>query len=318
MTDDKADNITQPEDEVVTTANPDAQPTDAQAQPDAATEENKLSGLMAGNDALQAKPAKPAVNLEADAMRAAEQALAEGEKALADANAQIIQEGATPQVVAKPTARIKRELVLRVLLAVNVLAMVIVSILPSPDQSDPIAGNPTVIEPQPQGPALRQMSEPVNRAMQASENRDFAGAIAILEAYIDSNPRMHSAERLSVYIALSSYANRNKDFATSEEYSRKVQALEQSHSLPDDLVLMAEAAIKNGDQESLRRIWARFLLQQRQIPTSLYQHVAQAYLQLGDSYRKDADIADEVVRRKELNDAAARLRAEAIKARGGK
>jgi hypothetical protein len=35
----------------------------------------------------------------------------------------------------------------------------------------------------------------------------------------------------------------------------------------------------------LRRVWARFLLQQRQVPSSLYKHVAEAYLQLGDSYR---------------------------------
>lgn len=317
MTDDKADNITEPEDEVVTTASPDAQPTEAQAQPDAGAEENQLSGLMAGNEVPQAKPAKPAVNLEADAMRAAEQALAEGQKALADANAQIKQ-GATAQVVAKPTSRINRELVLRVLLAVNVLAMVIVSLLPAPANTDANDGNSSVVEPQPTRPALRQMSEPVNRAWQASENRDFASAVVILETYLQDNPRMHSAERLSVMTALIHYSSRNNDFAKSQKYARQTQALEQSHSLPEDLVHMAEAAIKSGDQESLRRIWARFLLQQRQIPTWLYQHVAQAYLQLGDSYRKDADIADQAVRRKELDDATARLRAEAIKARGGK
>ena len=110
MTDDKADNITKPEDEVATTANPDAQPTEAQAEPgagspDAGTEENKLGGLMAESEVPTAKAAaKPAVNLEADAMRAAEEALAEGEKALAEANAQL-QEDATPRVTEKPKSR---------------------------------------------------------------------------------------------------------------------------------------------------------------------------------------------------------------------
>tara|TARA_R110002072_G_scaffold174303_4_gene329469 strand:- start:83092 stop:84063 length:972 start_codon:yes stop_codon:yes gene_type:complete len=323
VTDDKADNITKPEDEVATTANPDAQPTEAQAEPgagspDAGTEENKLGGLMAESEVPTAKAAaKPAVNLEADAMRAAEEALAEGEKALAEANAQL-QEDATPKVTEKPKSRVSREMVLRVLLAVNVLAMIAVAMIPAPakveDNVDPVP----VVVPQPKGPAVRQMSEPVNRAWQASENRDFARAVAILEAYLQDNPRMHSAERLSVMTALSHYASRDSDFAKSQKYAQQARALEQSHSLPEDLVHMAEAAVKNGDQESLRRIWARFLLQQQQVPTWLYQHVAQAYLQLGDSYRKDADAADEAARRKELNDAAARLRAEAIKFGGGK
>ena len=75
---------------------------------------------------------------------------------------------------------------------------------------------------------------------------------------------------------------------------------------------------RGGDQESLRRVWARFLLQQRQIPSWLYQHVAQAYLQLGDSYRKDADAAERQAREQDLEAAAARLRAEAVNREGGK
>jgi hypothetical protein len=314
VTDDKADDITEPEDEVVTTENGGAQPTDAQVQPDAQAEENKLSGLMAGS----AVPlAKSAVHLEADAMRHAEQAVAEGEKALADANTHL-QEAATAQVAAKPASRFNRERVLRVLLAVNVLAMIVVSMLSAPTNTDPSDGNPAVVEPQPKGPAVRHLSEPVNRAMQASENRDFAGAVAILETYLQDSPRMNAAERLSVMAALSYYASRNADFAKSRKYAQQAQDLEQSHSLAEDLVLVAEAAIKSGDQESLRRIWARFQLQQQQIPPWLYQHVAQAYLQLGDSNHKDAGTAADAARRKELNDATARLRAEAIKAKSGK
>lgn len=317
MTDDKADNITQPDDEVVKTASPDAPPADAQAQPDAGAGENKLSGLMAGAETPTAKPGKASVDLEADAMRAAEQAVAEGEKALAEANAQL-REVAQAQTGAKPKSRFDREFLLRSLLAVNVLAMVVVAMLPSPTKVEPKPETPVVTDQQPKGPPVRQMSEPVNRALQASENRDFASAVAILEAYLNDNPRMHSAERLSVLTALSLYASRNNDFAKSQKYGQQAQALEQSHSLPEDLVHMAEAAVKNGDQESLRRIWARFLLQQRQIPTWLYQHVAEAYLQLGDSYRKDADRAAELARRKELDEAAARLRSEAIRQGGGK
>ena len=74
---------------------------------------------------------------------------------------------------------------------------------------------------------------------------------------------------------------------------------------------MAKAAAENGDQEALRRVWARFLLQQRQIPSWLYKHVAEAYLQLGDSYRQQANAGDEKARLQELENAAARLREQA-------
>ena len=52
--------------------------------------------------------------------------------------------------------------------------------------------------------------------------------------------------------------------------------------------------------------------------TWLYQHVAQAYLELGDSYRQDADEAERRARREELEQAAERLRAEALEREGKK
>lgn len=323
MTDDKGDNITGPVDEVATTTPPEVQTPDAlafagKAQPDAETGDNKLGELMAdaapgAPAAKQAKPVKPAVDLEAEALRAAEHALAEGQQALAAAREQLQQDSVAP-VAAPQSSRKTREMVLRVLLAVNVMAMLVVAMLPSPPASDHDTTTAPVVAPAPQaGPTARQMSEPVNRAWQASEARDYAKAISILEGYLADNPRMHAAERLNVMIALSMYAARNNDYAMSEKYGQQAKALEQTHYLPDDLVKMAEAAIARGDQETLRRVWARFLLQQRQIPTWLYQHVAQAYLELGDSYRKDADVGAEAARLAELNAATARLRAEALK-----
>ena len=63
----------------------------------------------------------------------------------------------------------------------------------------------------------------------------------------------------------------------------------------------------------MRRIWARFLLQQKQIPSWLYKHVAEAYLQLGDSYRNEANAAAEKQRIAELEALAARLRPQEAK-----
>lgn len=319
MSDDKADNNLAPEEEIATIPNSDAQSAAEPAKPAEAAEENKLSGLMADAPAKEKAADKPAVDLEAEALRAAEAAVAEGEQALAEAQVEL-QKQAGAQVAAKPAASRsnKKELALRALLAVNILAMLVVSMMPSVEGPQgpvgPVASKPPVQDP----PKPIPMSDPVNRAMQAAQNRDFASAVAILERHLNDAPLMHSAERLSVLLALSSYAARNNDFDKSRKFAQQAQALEQSHYLPEDLVNMAEAALKTGDQEALRRTWARFLLQQRQIPSWLYQHVAQAYLQLGDSYRTDADTAAEAARLIELQKAAARLRAEAMREGGNK
>jgi hypothetical protein len=106
---------------------------------------------------------------------------------------------------------------------------------------------------------------------------------------------------------LSHYASLANDFGRAQEFAQRAAGIGQSHSLPADLVAMAKAAAASGDQESLRRVWARFLLQQRQVPSWLYKHVAQAYLELGDSYRDQAGVGAEQERARKLQEAAARL-----------
>src|SRR5690606_9392424 len=143
-----------------------------------------------------------------------------------------------------PSSHKTRELVLRVLLAVNVLAMVVVSVLPAPAETVADAGKAPVVTPiEPNVPAPRKLSEPVNRAIQAAENGDFITATTILDRYLSDNPRMHVAERLSILTALELYASRTDDYAKSRKYAQMAQSLEQSHHLPEDLVKMAETAI---------------------------------------------------------------------------
>ena len=332
MSDDKADNNPAPEEEIATVSDQEAQTSPDSALSNDESQESsaddKMTGLMAEEPeaappaesgaaaAPEQAPAeqaeKPAVDLEAEAISAAQAAVAEGEKALADAQAEL-QARPAAQVRVQPKSNGRREFALRMLLAANILAMIVVSVMPT-SGSKPVddGGKANVVEPVPE-PVVRPapMTEPVNRAMQAAQNRDFANAVGILETYLNDTPLMHSAERLSVLLALSSYAARNMDFDKSRKYAQQAQSLEQSHYLPEDLINMAEAALASGDQETLRRTWARFLLQQRQIPSWLYQHVAKAYLQMGDSYRNDADQAAEAARLVELKAATARLRAEA-------
>ncbi len=283
----------------------------------AAPSGEKLTGLMAAGDkTVPAKTAaaKAAPDLDGQALRAAEQALAEGERALATARAHLHEER---PAVAKASRG--REVALRVLLAINVLAMLVVAMLPTQGaQQGPAAPATVETPPKTSQPAAARFNEPWNRALAAAENKDFAGAVTMLEQYLAASPRMAPGEQLNVLMTLSHYAARANDIKKSQQFRQRADALEQSHQLPEDLVAMAEAALKSGDQEALRRVWARFLLQQRQIPSWLYKHVAEAYLQLGDSYRQEANTAEERERLRALEAVATRLRAEALQGKEGK
>jgi hypothetical protein len=278
--------------------------TDATTTPARATAEAGSANLAS----LMATGKRAAPDLEQDALRAAEAALAEGERALAAARAQL-----QPPKPSTPP-RNRRELALRALLAVNVLAMVTIAMLPAGRDAADAAPAPHEVAAarEVQDAQLRRFNEPFNNALAAADRGEFVSAIAILERYLADNPRMAPSQRLNVLNMLSHYAANANDFAKSQQWAQQAAAIGQSHSLPADLVEMAKQALANGDQESLRRVWARFLLQQRQIPSWLYRHVAEAYLQLGDSYRKEADDAAERARRRELEELAARMREQAL------
>jgi len=278
----------------------------APAASTAPAEGTALSDLMASAAGEQTRKGP---DLERDALRAAEQALAEGHRALAAARAHLGAEPPAPQ-----RSNRTRELVLRGALIFNLMAMIVLAMLPAPSGKTDVAvaepapgahpapaatSDPTAAEP--------DFHEPWNQALAAADRRDFAGAITILEQYL--SPRMAPSQQLNVLMALAHYSARLGKFQEAQEYQRRADAIDKSHSLPEDLVAMAKAAAESGDQESLRRIWARFLLQQRQVPSWLYKHVAEAYLQLGDSYRLEANAAAEKARVEELERTAAELRA---------
>lgn len=297
-----------------------ATPTDAPAP--TTNPGGPLPSLMAAAPAA-APVAGP--NLEAEALRAARQAIAAGEKALAAAAAHL-----PPLTPTASRPRRRFDLVFGAILFVNLVALVVVASLPpaakaTPSPTDPAAPLPTTTPvattpvAQKDDPALRAFNAPFQRALAAADRGDYAAAVSTLEDYLAGTPALQPSQQVNVLNMLSHYASLANDFGRAQEFAQRAAGIGQSHSLPADLVAMAKAAAASGDQESLRRVWARFLLQQRQVPSWLYKHVAQAYLELGDSYRDQASAGAERERARKLQEAAARMaemKADAVE--GGK
>lgn len=280
--------------------------TAAAAAAAAAAESARLADLMARGEQ---RTAPPRPNLENEALRAAETALLQGQQALAAARAQL-------QEPAKPKGSRRREQMLRLLLAGNLLLMIAVMLLPSPSPMAPVQPEPAPVtkahdpavqqEPPAQPPA--SASDPYLQALAAANAGDYKTALALLDAYLAATPRLPSARLMGVYQAQAYYASLLGEDLRAADYERKAAALQQSHTLPEDLLTMAKHAEERGDTAAMRKVYARLLLQQRQIPPSLYKHVAEAYLKLGDSYRTAAESGAEAARKQELEQLRSNLR----------
>ena len=309
MTDDKADDISERIDDA-DQALREGKPEAAGTPP--AIDDQRLSDLMARPAAAgDGVDDSRATAMEQEALAAAEQAVTDGKAAAVEAEQSLAQ--GSPSSAAPRGAR--NELVLRALLAVNVIAMIVVALMPDPSPEPVIDGDSEapVSATAPVDPASTlTVNEPWNRALRASEQRDWSTAVTILDGYLRDRAGIAPSERLSVLSALSYYASQDRDFAASRRYAQQAQALTQSHFSSDDLVKEAEAARTSGDQAALRRVLARFLLQQDEAPSHLYPHLIKSYLELGDSYREDAAAGARAARTREMKAAAARLRAESL------
>ncbi len=272
---------------------------------------SQIADLMKPGPAAKAAP-----DLDHAALQAAEEALAAGQRALAAARAQ----------TGEPPRRSRlRQNVLRGLLAFNLLLMVGVMLLPAPvTDSGPVVNAPPQPIPAPvaqgtdapQGPGPQAPAGPragslYDQALRSAAEGNYDAAIVALERYLAESPRLHVGQQCNVYHALAHYSFQLGNLPKSQEYDQKAAALLRSHTLPEDLVQMAQQAEQRGDAEAMRRLWSRFLLQQRQVPASMYRHVAEAYLKLGDSYRMEAGKAAEAARIAELERVRQRVRDEA-------
>lgn len=199
-----------------------------------------------------------------------------------------------------------RLMVLRALLAANVLAMVALLFVPTGttrQSSKPSegTGNPEPVHQDPTGhastPRPRRPAYPdkelYTHALQLGSEGKYVEAVEAFEEYLRRNPALPNDQRRNVFLAMQYYnsgAGRTKE---AEACLASAQQLIDRSFLPEDLLTAAELAEKSGNGAEMRRNYARFLLLQKSLPAALRERVAEAYLKLGDSYRVEADKGEE-------------------------
>lgn len=203
--------------------------------------------------------------------------------------------GATPE----PAAPERNPWVLRALLLINLAMMGVVLALPigkapAPDhtgeQPAPKVDDPFLKPPRQLGglPTSKYWDE----ALQSAGKGDLSNAIMLLERYLELSPDMTDVERRLVYNQIAYYLAKDGRTEAALDYERRSSQLMSRSHLPDDLLQSAHRAEQEGKLPAMRSAYARFLLQQKQIPPSLRRHIAEAYLKLGESYRLEAEAGE--------------------------
>lgn len=253
----------------------------------AAADEERLEGLMAKGD------------LDERARRAAREAVA-----VAKSEPEAGGEGPQPSSATPPPAR--REFWLRVLLLTNVVLVAALMALPGskPEPSaqpaespaantapggEEAAPRPAPVVPPPRRAGVRPRGELWERAVRLAGRGRYAEAVTELERYLSSRPNMTDAERRLVYNQLAYYLVKDGRLDEAMRYERMSSQLMARTHLPEDLLRAARRAKKEGDLPGMRAAYARFLLQRKQVPPSLRAAFAEAYLELGESYRLEAE-----------------------------
>lgn len=202
---------------------------------------------------------------------------------------------AAPRGAAAPGAPARREWFVRALLALNLALVGAVLALPlgrraEPEGSAPPAQEPRT-EPAPTKPQTFSMGEQslYLRGLELAANGQFDDAIGLLEAHLKANPYMGEVEQRLVYHALAMFAVRAGRGDDANRYEAAMDKLRVGAQLPQDLLDLARQAEADGRGGDMRRYYARFLLQQKQVPPSLRDRIAEAYLKLGDGYRIEAE-----------------------------
>ncbi len=257
----------------------------------ASVEASKNAGQTEGEalDRLMAAGA-PAAGAETPAVAA------EGEESSPVSREAETTAGAAPIFRRAARSGARLDVVLQVALAINVVVLAVLlgttsstgvtESAPPPAQSDPVLTPLREIGQLPDSPLWEQ-------AVRAAGTGDYAGAVRLLESYLEATPQMSDVERQLVYNQVAYYLIKVGRVAESQRYTDRARELLGRVYLGQDLLQAAEAAGGRGALEQMRASYARFLLQLEQTSPAVRQREAEALLRLGDSYRIEAGGRDD-------------------------
>ncbi len=125
-------------------------------------------------------------------------------------------------------------------------------------------------------------------AWKAAEKGDHARAVALLRALLKEEPGMAPSLRRTVHLQLAHFYGLAGEY---EEMRKQISLAEEGIKralIPEDLWNLGEEATALGNHRMARRYYARFLLQEAQIPKERRKDIPLAYLRLADGYRNQA------------------------------
>jgi tetratricopeptide (TPR) repeat protein len=275
-----------------------AKPTAAQT-----TGGGPLESLMAGGKKPEAQPhkgdGKP--DLAAQALAAAQAAQGHATSHGPD-HGQSAEPTAThahaapPPLTTKSAQAKRREWVLRLLLVLN-LALIGVTLglpmrsgAPAKPKDEHGASGTEHGEPTKRKSAFAVTDQTLYlRALELAAESKFDDAIAVLEGYLKANPDLADFEQRLTLQAMATFALRAGRPNDATRFEAAIDRLRVGTQLPQDLLDLAKQAETDGRGGDMRRYYARFLLMQKQVPPSLRERIAEAYLKLGDGYRVEAE-----------------------------
>lgn len=269
-----------------------------------ATGAGPLESLMAEGKKPEAQPAKGDAkpDLAAQALAAAQEAQGHAAPdhghghAAAHGSATAPPHAAPPSITTKSAQAKRREWVLRLLLVLN-LALIGVTLglpmrsgSPAKPKDDHGASGGEHGEPAKRKSAFAVTDQTLYlRALELAAESKFDDAIAVLEGYLKANPDLADFEQRLTLQAMATFALRAGRPNDATRFEAAIDRLRVGTQLPQDLLDLAKQAETDGRGGDMRRYYARFLLMQKQVPPSLRERIAEAYLKLGDGYRVEAE-----------------------------
>ncbi len=127
------------------------------------------------------------------------------------------------------------------------------------------------------------------QAMLVALDGDFALACDLLIHYLERHEHLDEGVRRLVHAQVAYYQRKAGNLGAALEHERLARPGTQQAYLAEELLQAARSAQARGDHLAVRRAYARFLLQQDTMSPGMRALLDEAWLQMGDGYRQQAD-----------------------------